>query len=62
LLSAKIVLTAALTVLAWRNRSWWLPAARSHRATADVSRLRSRIELTGMAVALTLAAALAVTG
>ena len=53
---------AALTALAWRNRSWWLPAARSHRATADVSRLRSRIELAGMAVALTLAAALAVTG
>jgi putative copper resistance protein D len=62
LLSAKVVLTVALTVLAWRNRSWWLPAARSHRATADVSRLRSRIELAGMAVALTLAAALAVTG
>jgi putative copper resistance protein D len=62
LLSAKILLTAALTVLAWRNRSWWLPAARSHRATADVSRLRSRIEWAGMGVALTLAAALAVTG
>ena len=62
LLSAKILLTAALTVLAWRNRTWWLPAARSHRATADVSRLRSRIELAGMAVALTLAAALTVTG
>jgi putative copper resistance protein D len=62
LLSAKILLTTALTVLAWRNRSWWLPAARSHRATADVSRLRSRIELAGMGVALTLAAALAVTG
>jgi putative copper resistance protein D len=62
LLSAKIVLTVALTVLAWRNRSWWLPAARAHRATADVSRLRSRIEVAGMAVALTLAAALAVTG
>jgi putative copper resistance protein D len=62
LLSAKIVLTAALTALAWRNRTWWLPAARSHRATAGVSRLRSRIELGGMVVALTLAAALAVTG
>ncbi|WP_242453376.1 CopD family protein [Mycolicibacterium sp. P9-64] len=62
LLLAKIALTGALTVLAWRNRSWWLPAARSHRASADVSRLRSRIELAGMAVALTLAAALAVTG
>ncbi len=62
LLSAKIVLTAALTALGWRNRRWWLPAARSHRATAGVSRLRSRIELAGMVVALTLAAALAVTG
>jgi copper resistance protein D len=62
LLSGKIVLTAALTVLAWRNRSWWLPAARAHRATANVSRVRSRIEVAGMAVALTLAAALAVTG
>lgn len=62
LLSAKILLTAALTVLAWRNRTVWLPAARTHRATAAVSGLRSRIELAGMAVALTLAAALAVTG
>jgi putative copper resistance protein D len=62
LLSAKIVLTIALTALAWRNRSWWLPAARAHRATAEVSGLRSRIEVAGMAVALTLAAALAVTG
>lgn len=62
LLSAKVVLTTALTVLACRNRTWWLPAARTHRATADASRLRSRIELGGMAVALTLAAALTVTG
>jgi putative copper resistance protein D len=62
LLSAKIVLTGALTFLAWRNRTWWLPAARAHRADASVSRLRSRIEVVGMAVALTLAAALAVTG
>ena len=62
LLSAKIVLTGALTLLAWRNRGWWLPAARAHRADARVSRLRSRIEVASMAVALTLAAALAVTG
>jgi putative copper resistance protein D len=40
----------------------WLPAARSHRATAVVSRSRSLFELTIMVVALTLAAALAVTG
>jgi putative copper resistance protein D len=62
LLSAKILLTAVLTVFAWRNRTMWLPAARAHRATAAVSLLRSRVELAGMAVALTLAAALAVTG
>lgn len=62
LLLAKVVLTVALVALAWRNRTWWLPAARTHRATADVSLTRSRVELAGMAVALVLAAALAVTG
>lgn len=62
LLSAKVVVTVALTALAWRNRARWLPAARSHRATADVSHLRARIELAIMAVALVLAAALAVSG
>lgn len=62
LLTAKIVATAALTVLAWRNRTLWLPAARTHRASSDVSNVRSRVELAGMVVALVLAAALAVTG
>jgi len=62
LLSAKIVVTVVLVVLAYRNRTMWLPAARSHRATALVSRSRSLFELAIMAVALTLAAALAVTG
>jgi copper resistance protein D len=62
LLLAKIVMTVALTVLAWRNRTMWLPAARTHRASSQVSNLRSRVELAGMGVALTLAAALAVTG
>jgi copper resistance protein D len=61
-LSAKIAVTAVLIVLAWRNRTVWLPAARSHRATAVVSRSRSRTELAFMAMALALAAALAVTG
>ena len=61
-LTAKIAVTAVLVTLAWRNRAGWLPAARSHRATASVSRVRSQIELAIMAVALTLAAALAVTG
>ena len=61
-LSAKLLVTTVLLALAWRNRAGWLPAARSHRATASVSHVRSRIELAIMAVALTLAAALAVTG
>jgi putative copper resistance protein D len=62
LLSAKVMVTVVLVVLAYRNRTMWLPAARSHRATAVVSRSRSQFELGIMAVALTLAAALAVTG
>jgi putative copper resistance protein D len=62
LLSAKVVVTVVLVVLAYRNRTMWLPAARSHRATAVLSRSRSLVELAIMAVALTLAAALAVTG
>ncbi len=62
LLSTKVAVTVVLVVLAYRNRTMWLPAARSHRATAVVSRSRSLFELAIMAVALTLAAALAVTG
>ncbi|HEX2285027.1 MAG TPA: CopD family protein, partial [Mycobacterium sp.] len=61
-LSAKIVVTVVLVVLGWRNRTMWLPAARTHRATAVVSRSRSLTELAIMAVALVLAAGLAVTG
>lgn len=61
-LAAKIAMTAALVVLGWRNRTMWLPAARAHRATAVVSRSRSVVELSMMAVALALAAGLAVTG
>lgn len=62
LLSAKVLMTVALTALAWRNRTRWLPAARAHRATAGLSRSRTLVELAAMAVALTLGAALAVTG
>ncbi len=61
-LAAKIVVTATLLVLAWRNRSQWLPAARAHRSSAALSQNRSLVELAVMAVAVTLAAALAVTG
>jgi copper resistance protein D len=62
LLLAKIVVTAVLMALAWHNRSRWLPSARGHRVSAEVSTRRSDTELALMAVALTLAAALAVTG
>jgi len=62
LLLAKIVVTAALMALAWHNRSRWLPSARGHRVSAEVSSRRSDTELALMVVALTLAAALAVTG
>lgn len=62
LLLIKITLTLALMTLAWRNRARWLPAAKAHRVTAYVSRARSLTELAIMAVALTMAAALSVTG
>lgn len=61
-LTAKIVLTVALTALAWRNRARWLPAARTHRTTADISKSRAYTELALMAVTLAAAATLAVTG
>jgi putative copper resistance protein D len=61
-LAAKVVVTVVLVALGWRNRTMWLPAARSHRATAVASGARSRTELAIMAVALALAAGLAVTG
>lgn len=62
LLLAKVLLTVALMVLAWRNRTEWLPSARGHRVTAQRSSRRSYPELALMLVALTLAAALAVSG
>lgn len=62
LLSAKVALTVVLVVLGWRNRSVWVPAARSHRASAVVSRTRARVETGLMIVVLVLAAGLAVTG
>lgn len=62
LLSAKIVLAAVLVLLGWRNRTIWVPAARTHRTTAVVSRSRSLIELAVMAAALAMAAGLAATG
>jgi putative copper resistance protein D len=62
LLVAKIAVAAVLVLLGWRNRTIWLPAARSHRTTAVLSRSRSLVELAVMAVALALAAGLAATG
>ncbi|BDX29731.1 copper resistance protein D [Mycobacterium antarcticum] len=61
-LTAKVLVTMVLVGWGARQRSGWLPAARSHRATVGTSRVRSQIELAIMAIALTLAAALAVTG
>lgn len=62
LLCAKVTAMVVLIALAWRNRTMWVPAARTHRTTAVVSRSRALAELVIMAVALTFAAALAVTG
>ncbi len=62
LVSAKIALAAVLVLLGWRNRTIWLPAARTHRTPAVVSRSRSFVELAVMAVALAMAAGLATTG
>jgi putative copper resistance protein D len=62
ILLAKIVSALALVALGWRNRTVWLPAARSHRVTAEVSRRRSVSELAIMFAALTFAAALVVSG
>ncbi|BBY74805.1 copper resistance protein D [Mycolicibacterium parafortuitum] len=61
-LTAKVLLTGALVVLGWRNREFWLPAARTHRSTAGFSRSRAGLELALMAVALAAAATLSVTG
>lgn len=62
LLTAKIAVAAVLVLMGWRNRTIWLPAARTHRTTAVLSRSRSLVELAVMAVALALAAGLAATG
>ncbi|CAN5378290.1 CopD family protein [soil metagenome] len=62
MLLAKVCVTVLLLVLAWRNRSSWLPAARAHRISAARSRTRSLAEVALMVVALTLAAGLTVTG
>jgi putative copper resistance protein D len=62
MLLAKVVLAVALVVLAWRTRTVWLPAARRHQASAGLSQSRSAAELALMIAALTVAAALAVTG
>lgn len=60
-LALKVLCTAGLVALAWRHRTVWVPAARGHRSTAELSRRRAGVELAVMWVALTAAAALAVT-
>ena len=62
ILLAKVAVTVVVLMVAWRNRTGWLTAARSHRISAEQSLLRAAAELSLMAVALTLAAALSVTG
>ena len=62
ILLAKVCVTGLLLALAWHNRSSWVPAARAHRITAERSRIRSLAEVALMAVALTLAAGLTITG
>ncbi|UXA17897.1 CopD family protein [Mycobacterium sp. SMC-4] len=62
ILVAKSLCTALLLALAWRHRTVWVPAARGHRSTAELSLRRAHLELAVMCVALTAAAALAVTG
>ena len=62
ILLAKVALTATLLALARRNRTRWLVAARRHRVSADHSLARAAAELSLMAAALTLAAALTTTG
>lgn len=61
-LLAKGVLALALVGLGWHNRTRWTPAARAHRISAGQSTGRARREWALMVMALTLAAALAVTG
>ncbi len=55
-------LAVALVGLGWHNRTRWTPAARAHRISAGQSTGRARREWALMVIALTLAAALAVTG
>lgn len=61
-LLAKIVAALALVGLGWHNRNRWAPAARAHRISAGQSEGRALREWVLMVSALTLAAALAVTG
>lgn len=51
LLLAKIVVAAALVLLAWFNRTRWLPAARGHRVLAEQSRHNAHREVVLMVVA-----------
>ena len=62
LLLAKVVLAIVLVGVSWRNRTVWLPAARTHQASSGRSRRRSAAELTLMVATLAVAATLAVTG
>ncbi len=62
ILLAKMVVSAALSGVAWRNRAVWLAVAQRHLIGAGESERRAVAELSLMAMALTFAAALSVTG
>lgn len=61
-LLAKVAAALVLVALGWHNRNRWTPAARAHRVSAGQSAGRALREWVLMVAALTLAAALAVTG
>ncbi len=56
---AKAAVLATLLVLAWIWRRTWVSAAAAHRVTAEVSLRNAVVEVSGIAVAFGLAAALA---
>ncbi|MBI3213695.1 MAG: CopD family protein [Mycobacterium sp.] len=62
LLLIKIALAAGLVVLGWRNRTRWVPAARSQSISVTGSARRAAGELAVMAAALVAAAMLALAG
>lgn len=59
LVCAKAAILLGLVGMAWWWRRTWVPAARTHRTTADVSLRRAALEVAVMAAAFALAGSLA---